>query len=251
MNLIKDRVAVIGTGRTGSSLLFSLLSQVDGIAVTTPKEFLNQQDGKNLDSLIRDLESAVRDATDFALFTHAKTPPSSWDGHQFNLNGNIPTTIKDVIDLLKAIGFNKFIHIKRDNLFRWFLSVQRGWGADIQNKGSAIIFRHKGTKSSRTPIIVDPVRCRKIVENAEEINRHITEVLSREESISLTYDTELQDDYRIGLKKVVNFVGIDLQEFPDTSYRRTNPYTLQETIENYEEFKIFFKGTKWEWMLNE
>ena len=74
--------------------------------------------------------------------------------------------------------------------------------------------------------------------------------MSREESIGLTYDTELQDDYRIGLKKVVNFVGINLQEFPDTSYRRTNPYTLQETIENYEDLEIFFKGTKWEWMLN-
>ena len=250
MGIEKDRVAIIGTGRTGSSLLFSLLSKIEGIAVTNPKEFLNQRGFINLDVLLEDLELIVRGTAEFTLFTHVKTQPSSWDGDKFRLSDGISTTVQDVVDSLKEIGFTKFIHIKRDNLFRWFLSVQRGWGGDTQTKGGGIVFRHKGDKSRKSPIIVDPIICRKNVENAEEINRQITEVLSGEERISLTYDIELQDDYRIGLMKIVNFVGIDLQEFPDTSFRRTNPYTLQETIENYEDFEIFFKGTKWEWMLN-
>ena len=95
--MVRENVAIIGTGRTGTTLLFSLIKQIPPIVITEPKEFLNNFRLTELAEIM-----CATKAEQSIVFTHVKTAPGKWFDHKVELNGE-SKTINEIVEILKSV----------------------------------------------------------------------------------------------------------------------------------------------------
>jgi len=238
-------ICVVGCGRTGSTLLFSLLDQMPHVRTTRPKEFLNLR-GTVPDRYSTSQFAALADFainnTHFTLFTHVKI-------HSLNLQvDNRCVTFEEILTHIEAAGFSSFVHLRRRNSLRLWISIVRGWLGErhvIFNRG------HLSLEQLKFASRVDPVQCIAFIEQLEYATNEIERRLLSRRHIDLVYEDHLAEDpcrALVQLKKIENF---DIPSNLEITYNVTNPWQMRECIENFDQIKEALGTTKYAWMLEE
>ncbi len=78
----------------------------------------------------------------------------------------------------------------------------------------------------------------------------LEEKLEKKNLLNLVYEDDVQDDPRVGYRKICDFLSITAKEV-QVDLSRTNPFPVRDMIQNYDEVEATLGGTKYEWMLNE
>lgn len=160
-------------------------------------------------------------------------------------------TIKKVIAELKDIGFNYFIVLKRENFLRQYISLKRIEQFKIGHIKKDLKLAQKININTKNPGFRhykgDLIGSFNALEN---FYFQLKEELVESETLFLSYEQDILENPNIGYEKICNFCGIKMIK-QDIPFKRTNPFKLNEIIENYSETEAFLKGSKYEHFLYE
>jgi LPS sulfotransferase NodH len=157
--------------------------------------------------------------------------------------------IGDYIQLLRILGFSYFIVLHRKNYLRRAISIQVA--------KETMRWHSKEITSSPTRVFIDvhSFRTGSLREPLVDLFARIDESYERlrhslpGNSLLLTYEEDIQESPLIAYKKVCDFLDV-ADEAPAISLRRTNPFTYEQMVENFEEVEAVLKDTKYSWMLD-
>lgn len=163
-------------------------------------------------------------------------------------------SLEEYISKIKEKGAQRFIVLERKNQLRTAVSFS------IARKNSQLhITSDKEEKI--TTIKIDPssmilkARKKSLMEHLQEAKRNynrIKNILEPEGYLYLCYEDDIFSDPVVGYTKVCQFLNIPtLQEEVFIRYNKTNPFSLKDIIENFEEIEKELSGTEFEWMLYE
>lgn len=159
--------------------------------------------------------------------------------------------LDDYIDLLCGIGFENFIVLKRENYLKQILSYH------IAEKTK--IYHSTKDKTAPDTVYINPYNCwigsieKPLMEIFEEMDNDYAELdnlLKGKKSLNLTYEEDIQNDPLIAYKKVCDFLNVDYYS-PKIIHKRTNPFKIEEIVENLDELKEYLSYTKYSWMLDQ
>lgn len=157
-----------------------------------------------------------------------------------------------LLDLLHKNDYTHHIILKRQNYLRRVVSILVS-----RKKGEW----HTSTEISKpTKIIVDTSNlvvikdyCISLLKHFEEVDDYysrLENLLINRKTLNLIYENDIMDDPKVAYQKVCNFLEIEYQE-PNISMKRTNPFSLEDMVENLDEVRRCLAGTKYHWMLEE
>ncbi|MBK9332795.1 MAG: hypothetical protein IPM96_10450 [Ignavibacteria bacterium] len=158
--------------------------------------------------------------------------------------------LDDYIDLLSKIGFENFIILKRENYLKQILSYH------IAEKTK--IYHSTKDKTMPDTVNIDVYNCwmgsieKPLLEIFEDMDNDYTELnnlLKDKKLLNLTYEEDIQNDPIVAYKKVCDFLDVDYHS-PKIVHKRTNPFKIEEIVENFDELKLYLDYTKYAWMLD-
>jgi len=160
----------------------------------------------------------------------------------------IPMTVREYVSFLQELGFSHFIVLTRSNLLRSVISSIVAGQSGKWHVASG--------PGGPTQVRVDPDRpwgswAPSLTDILDEFQRYYTEFdvpLSDNNRLDLNYEVDIQHDLNVGYKKVCGFLGIEPEPF-EVRLARTNPYSIEQMIVNYDEVSSALRGTQHEWML--
>jgi hypothetical protein len=240
----QQNIMMLHAGRTGSSVLADLLNQHEQIKwdgeiyfhypkylkffTTNPIKFLNyrtfQKSSKFYGFEIKALE-----------YQH--------------LDMFIRLDLPEYLTEIEKLGFNKYIFLIRNNLLQRYISI-------LQMLESGLL--HSRTKQAKPRKI--KINVNKVWDQGEKLNlveylrvfdkryKWVEEILKGKNVLILSYEDDIKNDPLIGYKKVCNFLQVEVLN-PEVKLKRTNPFSLKETIENYSDVEKALINTEFEWML--
>ncbi len=240
----EQNVVMLHSGRTGSTVLSDLISQHnnvhwDGeIYINYPK-YLNFFTSDPLKFLIHRSYQHSNKIYGFELKCLKNQ----------HLEMFIGLKIEEYIEELEKLGYKKFIFLKRKNLLRRYISIKQMLNGGALHTTTNI----KGPK--KLNIEVNDVWINKkkmsLVEYfkvLEEYFEEVDKVLADRDVLVLYYEDDIQENPLQGYQKICDFLKIG-NENPKVKLKRTNPFTIKETIDNYEELEQMLNDTKYKWML--
>jgi len=156
----------------------------------------------------------------------------------------------ELVASLRALGFTYFIVLHRMNHLRRTVSAQVG---RKQGKWHSC---KKADKPTRVRIDVDSVesgRERKflldVFADMDRDFKRVSELLA-DQALFMTYEDDVCADPRAGYEKICTFLGVECEN-PEISLRRTNPFSYEQIVENFDDVKAVLRGTQYEWMLDQ
>jgi len=158
-------------------------------------------------------------------------------------------SIGEYIKLLRKMGFTRFIVLQRKNYLRRAVSfevsrVSGDWHTSVPTFSPTKITLNVNSFPFDTGI-ENLVESFKAIDNSFQ---QLAGTISREEVLHLTYEADILKDPTIGYEKVCRFLGIQPQK-PRIYYKRTNPFKLEELLENFNEVRAKLENTEYAWML--
>ncbi|MFC2023151.1 sulfotransferase [Chloroflexota bacterium] len=240
-----ERFVILGTGRTGSNFLQSLLNSHSeiiafGELLQTFDVIRWDYDHYRRDAPRRQLSACQDDPIGF-LETHvfARFPEGiSAVGFKLFYTHAQHTRQKSVWTHLRDRQDMKIIHLKRRNVLRAYLShkvaIESGRWRDLSGEpgGSSI------------SIQLDYEDCQqKFAETRKQEDEHDI-LFANHDKIDVYYE-ELSRDYTSEMRRVQEFLDVEYQVVvPATRKQARQPLSI--AISNYDELKARFKGTPWE-----
>lgn len=242
----KGNIVMFHNGRVGSTVLADLLNQHTKI----------QWDG----------EIFVKKTT---YNKHFKSAPLTYLKYKMYQNSNefygfelksmpnqhlskniLNSNFEEFLETTKNYNFNFFINIKRKNYLKQYVSLLRVRQKNIRHTD-------KNLKSEKITIDIENTNIGRytanIIENFKILDDYYLMVEKKLENLPhlfLTYEEDILPNPQIAYEKICNFLKIQ-PEKTTVNLKRTNPFPLNQIIENYSEVEKALKGTKYEWMLNE
>ena len=240
-----ERFVILGTGRTGSTFLQSLLNSHSQIVAfgeifqsydairwdygSYRKDAPRRQLSACQDDPVRFLETHVFakfprgiSAVGFRLFyTHAQHPRQT----------GLWSYLSKCVDL-------KIIHLKRRNVLRAYLSHMT---ASVSGR-----WKELSGKSGDDSISVhmDLDAClQKFIETRTQEKKHDS-LFANHQKIELFYE-ELSRDYTTEMQRLQQFLGVEYEQVVPATHKQAR-LPLSLAISNYNELKQGFKGTPWE-----
>lgn len=159
--------------------------------------------------------------------------------------------LPDYLDLLRGLGYDRFILLERKNYLRRAISVEVArqklqW--HTQDKAAEATRVHLDTRAFGTGSQVMT-----LVELFEQIDheyRRAQGLLQNDPLLCINYEDDILGDPRIAYRKVCEFVGVEPGE-PEVRLKRTNPFGYDQMVTNFEEVADALRGTRYAWMLDE
>ena len=247
-------IAMFHIGRCGSTVLSSLLTQHRNIFWASEfyssvfKEWEQSNDGLEvvgempadaIDLLKRNMRKALHRYYGFEMKPFH---------HQL-----IKYTPESFLENLDKLGFTYYIHLDRKNRLRKIVSslIAHGDKMSYHQEGKA------KAKLKQVHINVDKVDIdfdsKSLLSYLADYDRQVVSVgqmLETKNCLNLTYEDDIQEDPRVGSRKICNFIGVKPKEVT-VSLSRTNPFPVRNMIENIGEVEDALRGTEYEWMLND
>lgn len=237
------------TGRCGSTVLGDMLAQHPD--VFWANEIFNEMTWKfnwNLISRLRTrrfIEAASSTQTKkYYGFEIKFLPEQHLRAECINLS------LPALIDLLRNMEM-RFIVLLRRNYLRRALSVEV---ARTTNE-----WHTNETKSNPVPVKINidnfmtGSKSRPLIEHfnsIDENSRNLLVLLQDIPFLELYYEDDILIDPCIAYNKVAEFLNIESTALNyKVRLQRTNPFKIEEMIENYDEVASHLMGTKYEWML--
>ena len=236
-------------GRCGSTVLGHMLDQhpdviwANELFDSCMKTSVPSNGGSFVESKINESRSAVN--SEYYGFETKYLP------QQHLSQGCINMVLDEYLAQLIKLGFSKFILLHRENYLRRAISAKVGsvtskWHTKFAVKSPVKISIN--TKAFRTGVGEDT-----LLELFRKLDYHyskLKKLLVEKDYISISYEHDIMDDPFVAYNKISNYLGLDLHN-PEIKFKRTNPFTLSQLLENYEDVYNELKDTKYEWMLTE
>ena len=158
---------------------------------------------------------------------------------------------EDFLRSVGALGFNRFILLDRRNRLRKVIS------SVIAHEDPASYHIKSTDRAQLRRVWINPANVRidfdakPLVTYLSEYDRQVRRLekcLRGRQLLRLTYEDDVQTDPRRAYKHICTFLGLTPTE-PFVNLARTNPFSMSEMVENYDEVKMSLSGTRYEWML--
>lgn len=240
----QQNIMMLHAGRTGSSVVGNLLNQHTDI----------KWDGEIYIDYPKYLKSFTSDPIKFLRYKTYQKPTKIY-GFEIkaleyqHLEMFIGKELSVYLEEIRKLGYEKFIFLKRKNLLHRYISI-------IQMLNSGVLHVNKEqTRPKKIKIKVD-----NIWDNGQKMNlveylsifekryELVLDKLKKYDILILTYEDDIKKDPLIAYKKVCNFLDIETQN-PKIKLKRTNPFTIKEIVENYDELEQSLENTEFKWML--
>lgn len=242
------RFVIVGTARTGSTLLLNLLNasphalsfgelfRGDGRIGWDTEPFQTYQSAR-LARLIEDdplrflaaevfrkWPGEVR-AVGFKIFYyHARTGRQAavWDA------------IRDDPDII-------LIHIKRVNLLEQYLSLMVAHATNVWSVSNR-------PAAEPAPIVLDPPSCRRHFEEVRAYEHACEALFAGRDPETVTYE-ELVADRGAAMGRIYERLGLPIEP-GEARIVKQRTRSLRHAIANYNELGDFFSGSEWEWLFH-
>jgi hypothetical protein len=244
-----DKVAMLHSGRCGSTVLGSLMNQnPDMFWWGEPFEKrMNAGAALSLEDTVKIIRAAeqtkISKIYSFAT-KYLKDMHLSADC--------INMEIDSYINMLRELGYNKFIVIDRTNHLKRAISMEIGrkwneWHSTEEAKEA-----HQVT--------LDPLHFQiglntfsSLIDYFKSLDtefRNLLSALEGEQVLTVNYEKDIEHDPVIAYEKVCSFLGSNPGK-PVVTLKKTNPFPVSELVKNFDSVKKTLLGTEYEWMLFE
>lgn len=158
--------------------------------------------------------------------------------------------LPDFVSQVVALGFTKFILLKRQNYLRKIVS-------SLIAHQTKQWHRRRNDGSVLSPVWLDVNKVaidwteRPLIDHLNQFEADFAQaeaVLRPFPTLNLEYEMDILPNPKIGFGKVCRFLGLPVNE-GEVRYGRSNPYPLRQLIRNYEEVAKTLKNTPFEWMV--
>jgi len=158
-------------------------------------------------------------------------------------------SLNDYVERLLSLDFTKFIVLHRKNYLRQAISIAVGMQTNRWHSHTAI--------KSAAKVIMDvkafPTGYQKdslleLFHCMDKNYKKLKDILFSQKTIFLNYEQDIQKDPRKAYRKICHFLDIE-DTHPKIELKRTNPFPLNESIENFDEVKDALENTEYSWML--
>jgi len=155
------------------------------------------------------------------------------------------------LDLLRSLGFDRFVVLQRRNLLRRAVSVEvarqrKQWHTQEASREATRI--HLNVDAFQTGNETEPLI--RLFERIDAQYELIRGLLAEEPLTWLTYEDDILPDPRIGYRRVCEMLELDPGQ-TSVDLKRTNPYPLDEQVENITAVAAALRGSPYEWMLDD
>lgn len=238
------RFIIIGTARTGSNFLRSLLN--DHPQVVAFGELFRERDAIGWDFSGVPRSSAVHTlfqtdpvrflttrvfgryprhigAVGFKIFYYHAQDDAAW---------------ADVWPHLIADTGIKVIHIKRQNMLRTHLSRMRAMQTDVW------VQQNQNTAPNIGPITLDYAACLEEFRQTEAYEASFDTQLANHPLLELNYET-LADDHDATMRRVFAFLDVPYRPVRPGTVKQSSRRPLSAAIANYAALQAQFAGTRW------
>lgn len=268
-NLNVQRFMILGSARTGSNLLLSLLSAHPQIktygevfnldtlpeenlreALEDPIKFFLQKVCKAhrpeiaavgfkmfYDHLTKDYLQKSVDISNAAPRLHKKLTEFS----RF-VEDNYPWEILDerfrtTWEFLRADRSVKVIHLKRRNMLYTLVSLKKAFSTDQW-------WSLKSSSQITPPIHLEPEECCRYFDKLDNFATEADRAFADHPKIDVTYEdlTAKQEDT---LQRIFMFLNVPCVPVT-TRMKKQNLAPLRETVDNYDQLKRYFRKTRWD-----
>ena len=165
--------------------------------------------------------------------------------------GTLGYSIKDYIGLLQELGFEKFVALHRRNYLRRVVSGAVG-------RESGTWHRSKGTQAAPVSVRLDPLRVPfggtqpllEVFNELAEGERELLANLPATGTLWLTYEEDIARDPSVAYERICELFEVSPVD-AEPAFSPTNPFPLDQILENYEEVADHLSGTEYAWMLTD
>ncbi len=246
---VPGSVAMLHTGRVGSTVVAKMLKQHprlfwDGELY---EKYRNENTPERhvVDDFLAVLRWRMRN-------THGRTYCFETKSHRLQHLKPIGLDTNTYIGRLRAMGFSRFIVLRRKNYLRQAVSagvgradkrrhIQKGEKAKVVQ--IELDLEHTILSSGTIPLL-------QRFEEFDQLYDDFDRLLADMDVLRLTYEDDIEQNPLVAYEKVCHFLGIPVEP-ASVSLRKTNPYPLSDILLNYEEVATLLRGTEYEWMLEE
>lgn len=236
------RFVIISRGRSGTSLLRSLLN--DHAQVVTFGEIFrkfgaigwDRRDYQTTEAQLAMIETAPVAFLETYLFRKFPKRVTAVGFKLFYYHARNPEW-EPVWQYLQDRPEIKIIHLKRQNILATHLSLRRAFLTNKWSNGS-------GRQEEAPRLTLTYAECREAFEKTREWEVLIDTTFTGPRKLDMRYEA-LSRDREAEMKRVQAFLGLDYQPMQPHLHKQ-NRQTLAESIVNYEELKDKFSGTPWE-----
>lgn len=243
----RTRIALFHVKRCGSIVLANMLAQNPSVAwggeifsfrklVATPGFRPTRPWVQSMIEVVAN--GSRRECFGFAVTVHDFRPKC------------IPWTKAEFVSLLEGMGFSHFIVLRRRNLLRVAISAR------VAGVTSQVHVAHEPSQVTRVNLdVADPLGWGvgpliAFIEGCERFYDEVDVALAGRNKLDLTYEADIEGDPSVAYNKACRFV--DVEQMPvQTRLARTNPFTIEQMLSNYDEVAAYLRGTRFEWMLTD
>lgn len=170
----------------------------------------------------------------------------------FHLNF-IKVALKDYIEKINHLGFNKIIILKRKNYLRKIVSSLIATKSGLWFKSSNKEPVHNEIKKLYLDvnlIKVDRMEAslNDLLDLYDSNFKNLESLTADLNVLALEYESDIQSNPYIGYEKIMNYLELS-EANPAVRLSRTNPESLNLILENYEEVKVYLSNTRHGWMI--
>jgi LPS sulfotransferase NodH len=264
-----QRFMVLGSARTGSNLLLSLLSahphiktygelfNLDMLPETSlfevlddPVTFLRRRVYQNhkleiaaigfkmfYEHLTRDYFTKLVDVSDaapqlkekYTQFSNFIESNYAWE----TLDERFRTTW----EFLRADQSLAVIHLQRRNMLHTLISLKRAY---MTSQWWSL----KSEPQTISPIHMDPEECCRYFEKLSNSAAEADTAFAEHPKINVIHE-DLIENQQDTMQRIFAFLGVPYQSVA-TRMKKQNPASPRETVDNYEQLKSYFRNTRWD-----
>lgn len=242
------RVAMIHSGRCGSTVLGDMLGQHRDIF----------WDGEIFDRVRESKNSWLRSPfypdrpMDFlsAREQSARKPIYGFEIKFHDLEHN-EIQFEQLLQNLERQSFSHFVILSRKNLLKAVVSgmVAMKSSKFHQSRGKKVSAPHIELDFAALPL-ASGVSLLQLLEQLEKELDVAESALADRNMLRLFYENQIQTDPENGYASICSFLGIRPQK-TRVRFEKTTPYPLREVLTNFDAVSDHLAGTKFEWMLRE
>lgn len=239
---------ILGTARTGSTMLWSYLNShpdilcLRGVFGSTSKINFGKYYGElpeeyHSSDLIKLRNEKPIEFLEYYVWKKYSKPFKAVGFKYFYDHNRHLANKQEIINYFKANRSIKFLHLKRDNLLATLFSYKR---ALIQQQWT------KANTEFRTSITIQ--ECNDYFQQILESQNHFDELFS-DRILQVSYDNLIKASEKT-LQEVLDFIGVKTISLT-TETIKNREIKLSDCITNYTELKIHFKSTDYAKYFNE
>jgi LPS sulfotransferase NodH len=240
----RGNIGMFHVGRSGSTVLARMLGQHSQLHWGN-ELFLKVQSStpgfRPTPRWVRSVIEAAVQARRCGYFGF-ETNVSQFGPHCINMS------VEEYVRLLQTLGFRHFIVLTRNNLLRVVIS----YIAAAQAGQWHVVSR----PSEPVRVTVNPDRpygswagsLTEILDYYLDYYAELDVQLADYGRLDLSYEADIESDPAVGYQKICRFLDIE-PEPSDAPLERTNPFSVEEMILNYDEVSDALRGTRFKWML--